>query len=93
MTPAPLMLEPGQLTLAQLRAMYRTHQPVQLTDSARPAILASQQTVSTIVAGGDTVYGINTGFGRLAQTHIPQHQLAQLQRNLVLSHAVGTGDL
>jgi len=93
MTITPFVLTPGQLELDTLRALYRSHRPVVLAESAHSAIAASQQTVQTIVASGKTVYGINTGFGRLAQTGIPNHQLEQLQRNLVLSHAVGTGEL
>ena len=52
---------------------------------------ASQATVRPIVDAGEVVYGINTGFGKLAQTIIPAERLAELQRNLVLSHSVGTG--
>ena len=47
--------------------------------------------VDKIVTAGDAAYGINTGFGLLAQTRIPDDQLAQLQRNLLLSHAAGVG--
>ena len=48
---------------------------------------------SAIVAKGDAAYGINTGFGLLAKTRIPDEKLEQLQRNLILSHSVGTGEL
>jgi histidine ammonia-lyase len=58
-----------------------------------PAIEASAAVVSEIVASGRTVYGINTGFGLLAQTSIPDDQLEELQRRLVLSHSAGTGPL
>ncbi|MFS2055922.1 aromatic amino acid lyase, partial [Variovorax sp. CT11-76] len=54
-------------------------------------LLAAQATVRRIVEAGEVVYGINTGFGKLAQTIIPPERLAELQRNLVLSHSVGTG--
>ena len=57
------------------------------------AIAASCATVDAIVAKGDPAYGINTGFGILAKAHIPNDQLATLQRNLILSHSVGTGEL
>ena len=50
------------------------------------------QAVQTIVARGDAAYGINTGFGLLAKTRIPDEQLELLQRNLILSHSVGTGE-
>jgi histidine ammonia-lyase len=54
---------------------------------------ASAAAVQAIVAKGDAAYGINTGFGILAKTRIPDDQLEQLQRNLILSHSVGTGEL
>ena len=55
-------------------------------------IRASAAAVERIVAGGETVYGINTGFGLLANTRIPPERLAELQRNLILSHSCGLGD-
>ena len=88
-----LTLQPGQLALADLRAVWAAHAPLTLADDAWTAIKASAETVKTIVAKGDPAYGINTGFGILAKAHIPHDQLATLQRNLILSHAVGTGEL
>jgi len=64
-----------------------------LADEARSAVIAAQQTVQLILEEQRVVYGINTGFGKLAQTHIPADRLAELQRNLVLSHSVGVGEL
>ena len=55
-------------------------------------VRASAASVDRIVAGGETVYGINTGFGLLANTRIPPERLAELQRNLILSHSCGLGD-
>ena len=88
-----LTLQPGQLALADLRAVWAAHVPLTLADDAWTAIKASAETVKAIVAKGDPAYGINTGFGILAKAHIPHDQLATLQRNLILSHAVGTGEL
>src|SRR5471032_1971633 len=95
-------LHPGQVDLAMLRTIYSAEkrtdklQPwtvrVELADDARAGVLASQETVNRIVESGKVVYGINTGFGKLAQTRIPAERLAELQRNLVLSHSVGTGN-
>ncbi|MBH3429545.1 histidine ammonia-lyase [Pseudomonas alkylphenolica] len=84
-------LVPGQLTLAQLREIYR--QPVRLTldASAGAAIDASVACVEQILAENRTAYGINTGFGLLASTRIASHDLENLQRSLVLSHAAGIG--
>ncbi len=86
-------LEPGALTLADLRAVWADHFPIALSANAAAPIAASAALVDQIVAKGDPAYGINTGFGILAKAHIPNEQLAQLQRNLILSHAVGTGEL
>ncbi len=66
--------------------------PLELADSALAAVAASAATVAEIVRRGDAVYGINTGFGRLANIRIDTHDLTTLQRNLVLSHAAGVGD-
>jgi histidine ammonia-lyase len=86
-------LQPGALTLADLRAVWAAHFPITLAPEAAAPIAASAALVKTIVDKGDPAYGINTGFGILAKAHIPNDQLEQLQRNLILSHAVGTGEL
>jgi histidine ammonia-lyase len=85
-------LRAGTLTLAALRGIYR--QPVTLRLSAhdRSRIAVASSLVDKIIASGDAAYGINTGFGLLAQTRIPTDQLELLQRNLLLSHAAGVGD-
>ncbi len=87
-----LTLTPGSLTLAQLRQVWQ--QPLHLTldDAAHKAINDSVACVEAIVAEGRTAYGINTGFGLLAQTRIATHDLENLQRSLVLSHAAGVGE-
>ncbi|WP_192457440.1 histidine ammonia-lyase [Musicola keenii] len=86
-------LTPGAVDLATLRAIYHGNVTLTLAEPARAAIEAAQETVQNIVAQGRVVYGINTGFGKLAQTRIPVDRLAELQRNLVLSHSVGVGEL
>ena len=88
-----LTLQPGELALSDLRAVWAGHQRLDLAAKAWDDIAASAATVDAIVAKGDPAYGINTGFGILAKAHIPVEQLATLQRNLILSHAVGTGEL
>jgi histidine ammonia-lyase len=80
------------LKLADLRAL-NAGESIELDPAAWPNIERSAATIQNIVASGQTVYGINTGFGALAQTVIPAGQLAELQRRLVLSHSVGVGDL
>jgi histidine ammonia-lyase len=87
-----LILKPGTLTLAQLRAVARAHVPVSLPLSAYKKIDASEKMIGRIIADGRAVYSINTGFGALAKVRIPEKQFGQLQRNIVLSHATGVGD-
>jgi histidine ammonia-lyase len=65
---------------------------IELAEDALTAVAASAATVAEIVRRGDAVYGINTGFGRLANIRIDTDDLAALQRNLVLSHAAGVGE-
>lgn len=86
-------LHPGQLTLEQLQQLNDTGQSCQIAPEALSAIEASHALVQKVVETGRTVYGINTGFGALAHCSIPLTELAQLQKNIVLSHACGTGEL
>jgi len=88
-----LKVAPGALALAELARFTRAHQAVTLDPQARARLDAGAQAVRRIVAEGKPVYGINTGFGKLAQTHIAGDELELLQRNLVLSHSVGVGAL
>ncbi|MEO7814361.1 MAG: histidine ammonia-lyase [Sphingomicrobium sp.] len=87
----PITLDPPNVDLATLRALW-SGAPARLSDASLTAIDTAAQAVDRIVEGGKTVYGINTGFGLLAQTRIPATQLADLQRNLILSHSCGLGD-
>ncbi|RJG15302.1 histidine ammonia-lyase [Massilia cavernae] len=86
-------LKPGAMTLADLRAAWAAPSQVTLAEAAYPVIRASCAAVEAIVAKGEAAYGINTGFGLLAKTRIPDEKLEELQRNLILSHSVGTGEL
>ena len=79
------------IALADLRRVYRNEVDVALDDASLAPIDASRALVQRIADGDDAVYGINTGFGRLAQTRIAHDRLAELQRNLVLSHSAGVG--
>ncbi|MGD0492705.1 MAG: histidine ammonia-lyase [Steroidobacteraceae bacterium] len=81
----------GHLTLPVLRRIYQAPAALSLGADDRARIAAAAALVGKIVAAGDAAYGINTGFGLLAQTRIPDDQLALLQRNLLLSHAAGVG--
>ena len=87
-----LKLDPTNIDLAILRRLWQGA-PYKLDDASLDRIRASAASVERIVAGGETVYGINTGFGLLANTRIPAERLAELQRNLILSHSCGLGDM
>ncbi len=80
------------ITLSELRRAWLEPVAVDLGDDARRRIAESNELVDDIVAHGDTVYGVNTGFGQLASVRIGDEDLAQLQENLVRSHAVGVGE-
>ena len=86
-----LLIGRERLTLARLRAIARLAVPVALDPACLAAIAAGAAAVERIAARDEPAYGINTGFGKLAQTRIAREDLAQLQKNLVLSHAAGTG--
>ena len=84
-------LQPGSVTLKELRAVWEGA-PVVLHAEAWTAIDASAASVGRILESGRTVYGVNTGFGLLANTRIPDDRLAELQTNLILSHSCGLGE-
>ena len=88
---ATVTLRPGQVSLDDWLAIYRGAD-IALDPASAPAIEAAARTVAAIVAKGEPVYGINTGFGKLASVRIEAADLARLQRNIVLSHAAGVGE-
>ena len=87
-----MTLTPGHLSFAQLRDIWQQPVKLNLDAAAIDAINASVACVNNIVTEGRTAYGINTGFGLLAQTRIATEDLQNLQRSLVLSHAAGVGE-
>lgn len=89
--PRTVCLTPGDMSLGTLRDLYENQPIITLDETARSRVVSAQATVSAILDSGRTVYGINTGFGMLAQTSIPRASLTELQRNLVLSHSTGVG--
>ncbi len=89
---APFNLRPGQLSIRDLHALWRTPRAIGLDPACGPAIDAAADLVAEIVREGRTVYGVNTGFGSLASTTIDSGQLSELQRRLVMSHSSGVGE-
>ena len=86
-----VLLTPGKVTLSQWAAIY-AGAGVKLDPSSAPGIAASAAAVERLLAKGAAVYGVNTGFGKLASVRIDTADLARLQTNLVLSHAAGVGE-
>lgn len=86
-----LYLDGASLTVADLLAVAEGERPVTLAAAARARMQSTRDVVEGIAARGEVVYGVTTGFGKLSDIAIPGDQLAQLQVNLVRSHAVGVG--
>ena len=88
-----LNIGPTGLTLEALEAIYRGQATIRLDPAARAPVEAAAELVARAAAGDEPVYGVNTGFGKLASIRIAPQDVERLQRNLVLSHCAGTGDV
>jgi histidine ammonia-lyase len=84
-------LNPEKIEISTLRRLWQGEE-ASLDDASMQRIAAAAASVERIVTSGDTVYGVNTGFGLLANTRIPDGRLAELQTNLILSHSAGLGE-
>ncbi len=87
-----VILTPGKATLSQLHDIWLGEKPAKLDPSAHAPIHAAAYVVAKAAAGDTAVYGINTGFGKLASVKIAAKDVATLQRNLILSHCCGVGE-
>lgn len=87
-----VLLTPGATGLDLLEAIWREGADARLDPSARAPIDRAAELVAKAAAGSEAVYGINTGFGKLASVRVPPGDTAQLQRNLILSHCCGVGE-
>ncbi len=85
-------IEPGRMSLSAWRRIYGTTDRVSLAASAWEAIARSRSAIEAALAQDHAIYGVNTGFGKLAQKRIAPGEIKTLQRNLVLSHAAGVGE-
>jgi histidine ammonia-lyase len=90
--PSAIHLDGDTLTLEQLVAIACDFAPVSLADSARARVQAARAVVEEFAQRGEPTYGINTGFGDFAEVAIPAESIAELQVNLLRSHAAGVGD-
>src|SRR3954466_1592515 len=86
-----ILLDAQAVDLATLRNLWMG-EAARLDEASMQRVGDAAASVDRIVAGGETVYGVNTGFGLLANTRIPDDRLAELQTNLILSHSAGLGD-
>jgi len=86
-----LVLDGQSLTLAEIEDVALRARPVAIAESALSRVSASRELIEGILAAGQTVYGVNTGFGKLSDVSVPAGSLAQLQTNLVRSHSGGVG--
>ena len=86
-----LTIDNQLVTLSNLRDVWLAPVTVDLGPEAKRRISESNELIDDVVAGGDTVYGVNTGFGQLASVRIETEDLSKLQENLVTSHSVGVG--
>lgn len=87
-----MKLIPGATTLEQLETLWRSHGAPRLDPAARTGVEAAAAQVARAAAGSEAVYGVNTGFGKLASVKIAAEDTATLQRNLILSHCCGVGE-
>src|SRR6185436_16413748 len=90
--PQPITLDGHSLSIADVVSVARGNAAVALDAKALKAVAASRRAVEAAVTSGQTMYGVNTGFGKLAHVRIPPDQARQLQLNLIRSHASGVGD-
>jgi histidine ammonia-lyase len=89
---APVILNGQSLSLAEIETVSVANRRVEIALEARARMAASRATIQEILDAGQTVYGVNTGFGKLSDVRIPHESLAQLQTNLVRSHSGGVGN-
>ncbi|WP_296766728.1 histidine ammonia-lyase [Sediminimonas sp.] len=84
---------PGDMTLAQMRAIHRGGAMAPIDAGAQAQVESAAAMVAQAAAGDAAVYGVNTGFGKLASVRIAAEDTAQLQRNLIVSHCCGVGEV
>jgi len=88
----PLIVKPGSITLAELSQIFREQRAIKLDPACKSAVERAAGHIARAAAGEKPVYGVNTGFGKLASLKIARQDIIALQRNLILSHCCGVGD-
>ncbi len=87
-----LTLTPGEVSLTQLAEIYWQEAPIVLDTGCKSGVQAAAARIAKAAAGDEAIYGVNTGFGKLASHKIAAKDTSTLQRNLILSHCCGVGD-
>src|SRR5262245_23077895 len=90
--PQPVVLDGASLSVAEVVRVARDRASVKLNQDALDRLTRARSFIDRAVAAGEVIYGVNTGFGKLAQVRIAPDQLKQLQTNLIRSHAARVGD-
>ncbi len=88
---SPITLIPGAVSFANLQAIFRETATGTISPASKEQVEQAAAIIADAASGGDAIYGVNTGFGKLASTRIAPEDTAQLQRNLILSHSSGVG--
>ncbi len=88
----PVLLTGAELTVADVESVALAHRGVRLDPGARERVLEARAVIDRLVASGEVVYGVTTGFGSLATTFVPPERARELQERLLLSHAAGVGE-
>jgi len=88
----PVVLNGAELTIADVEAVARSGHDAVLAADARERVAEARAVIGRLVASGEVVYGVTTGFGSLATTFVPPDQAQELQERLLLSHAAGVGE-
>ncbi|SDR57379.1 histidine ammonia-lyase [Rhizobiales bacterium GAS113] len=88
-----IVIEPGNVPLSTWRQILREGPKVTLAEGARAKVEACHRAILDLISTGRPIYAVNTGFGKLASVRIDDDKLTELQRNLILSHSAGTGEL
>ncbi len=90
--PSTITLDGRSLTVADVVTASRQNAPIAIAPAARARVAQSRAAIEAALARGETIYGVNTGFGKLAHVRIPPDRLRDLQLNLIRSHASGVGE-
>ncbi|MHB8360312.1 MAG: aromatic amino acid lyase, partial [Thermoplasmataceae archaeon] len=80
------------LTIEQIYLVSEKHEKVSVSEEAKNRIIASRNSLTSIVESGANIYGVNTGFGSLLNVKIPFEKIEVLQKNLIRSHSAGVGE-